>query len=235
MPSISSLRAALAALALAGLTALPAAQAGIFNATAYADIELLSALDPDVQVDWSNDLVLADGFASNPLSYVDNDALLEDPSFERISSTLTSVGDALASRGESADVSALLLTEAYIDIFNNSNFDAALEFSYFYGLFAAVSKQSLGTSTANAFARMELFSNVDVIVDEYVSSALSGPTTSDVNGSGSFFVNVPAGESAYVAMILDTEGNASHEVPLPATLPLLGLGLVLMGLRRRWG
>jgi uncharacterized protein (TIGR03382 family) len=232
MKPIRSLRALAAALALAG--AAPMAQAGVFSATAFADLQLVSAPIDDVTLVWFNTVVFDDGSVSSPAhAFFDNDALLEDPSFEMIGSTLTSTGDALAPISGPANAAATLMTEAGVDITNNSGSEVELEFNYLYQLFVSVSAQPTGRSTAaNAWARLELFTDFDSIVDQTVSAALDGAPTGNATGDDSFFVRVANGETVSVWMFLDAGGDAAH-IPVPASLPLVGAGLALVGLVRR--
>jgi uncharacterized protein (TIGR03382 family) len=232
MKPLRSLRALAAALALAG--AVPMAQAGVFSATAFADIQLLSTPAAGVTLDWFNTVVSDDGSVSSPAhAFYDNDAVLEDPSAEMIGSTLTSTGDALAPNVGPANAEATLMTEAGVDITNNSGSDVELEFSYLYQLFVSVSAQPTGRSTAaNAWSRLELFTDFDSILDEIVSAALDGAPTGNAADSGSFLVSVANGETVSVWMFLDAGGDAAH-IPVPASLPLVGAGLALVGLVRR--
>jgi hypothetical protein len=195
-------------------------------------VELLNPAT-GVIVNWFNGVSFDDGSASNPpTSYYDNDALLQDPADEVLGTTLTSMGDALAPPHGTATVSATLQTEGRIEIENTTGNDVDVEFSYLYGVFASVAAQSSGISTANAFARVELYWDLDVIVDEIVYAALGTLDAGDAHGSGTFLVPVPAGEIRTVLLLVDAGGDASH-VPVPATLPLLAGGLVLFSAVRR--
>lgn len=233
MSPMIPLRGALAA-ALVALAPLPAAQAGSFSATAFADVELLSV--NGVSISYFNDVFVNDGFASNPpMSFFDNDALI-DAADPFLSTTLVSIGDALAPKGQTAFVNALLQSDGLIEIENTSGADVDLEFSYLFGLFADVMAQAFGLSTANAFARVELFWDVETLVgdfvDEIVSVALGALETNGLDGGGTFTVRVPQGAIGSIYLIVDAGGDATH-VPVPASLPLLAAGLALFGLVRR--
>lgn len=231
MNPIHSLRVLATAAALGGLLWLPGAHAGSFSASALADVELVNPTI-GVIVNWFNEVVSNAGSASNePTSFYDNDALLTDPANEVLGTTLTSIGDALAPGNSPAAVSATLLTEGRIEIENNSGASVDLEFNYLYGIFASVMAQASGASDANAFARVELYWDFDVIVDAIVYAALGTLDSDGQNGGGSFTVNVPDGETATLNLFVDAGGDASH-VSVPATLPLLAAGLVLLGVAR---
>jgi len=236
MSPMTPLRGALAAAALVLLAPLPAAQAGSFSATAFADVELLSAPVTGVSVSYFNDVFVNDGFASNPpMSYFDNDALI-DAADPFLSTTLVSIGDALAPRGQTAFVNALLMSDGLIEIENTSGADVDLEFGYLFGLFADVMAQAYGLSTASAFARVELFWDLETLVgdfvDEIVSAALGAVETDSLDGSGTFTVRVPNNAVGSIYLIADAGGDAQH-VPVPASLPLVAAGLALFGLVRR--
>ena len=236
MKPLHTLRGLAAATALGGLLWLPGAQAGSFSASAFADVKLLNPT-ADVVVTWSNDVVFDDGFASNdPTSYFDNDALLEDPASEMLGTTLTSIGDAFAPGYGTASVEAILQTEGYIDIENTTGSDVDLEFSYLYEVFASVMAQATGASVANASAYVSIFWDngltSDTVVDEIVYAVLGSLDADSLDGDSTFVVTVPAGGTATVSLFVDAGGDASY-VPLPATLPLLALGLALAGLARR--
>lgn len=236
MTPIPSLCAALAAVAIAGLGLPPAAQAGVFTATAVGELQLLSAPIPGVTITYANAVVLNDGFASNaPRSYVDNDALLiNEPTDGLLNNSLVVMGDALASDSVMATVEANLWTEGGIGIDNTTADAVELEFAYLVDLFAQVLAQASGSSTANAFARVEIFWDGDTIVDEIVAVALGALESDARNGSGSFTVRVPAGTMVNIGMFVDAGGDSSH-VPEPASLPLVIAGIGLVGLLRRRG
>lgn len=222
------------ALAAISLTVLPTAQAGSFTATALAEIGLLSAPIDGVTINVSNAVVLNQGGVSNPAwAFYDNDALLSAPPGGPLGNTLVVVGEAEAPRGESAEVNAGLWTDGAIEIINTTNDPVELQFSYLFDLLAHVVARPNGVSVANAFARVELWWDVDTILDELVTAALDGVTSVPLAGSGEFSIAVPAGETRTISLFLDAGGDASH-VPLPASPLLLGLGLLgLFGVARR--
>lgn len=226
--------ARLGAFLLLGLCSLPAAVAGNFTATTLVDLELVSPVPDGVTLTWRNDLSLDEGNVSDPaLAFYDNDALLvadDDPGL--LGTTLVSLGEAEAPRGQSASANANLWTDGAVVIENGTNDEVTLEFQYMVNLLAAVVARPLGASTATAFARVELWWDLESLVDELVAAALDGVATEDFTGSGSFAVVVPAGGTRTIGLLADAGGTAGH-VPVPASLPLVAAGLLLVGLTRR--
>ncbi len=69
-----------------------------------------------------------------------------------------------------------------------------------------------------------------MIIDEVVFTVLGTLAYDDWNGT--FTVNVPSDGTVIVNLLFNAGGNAS-QVPLPTTLPLLAVGLILLGVARR--
>lgn len=226
-------RARLGAFLLLGLCGLPAAIAGSFTATTLVELQLVSPAPAGVTLTWRNDLSLDQGNASDPaLAFYDNDSLLEADGDTGLSTTLVSIGEAEAPRGQSAEANANLWSDAAVVIENTSNDEVTLEFQYMVNLLAAVVARPFGASTATAFARVELWWDMQNLVDELVAAALDGVATDDFTTSGGFEVAVPAGVTRTIRLLADAGGTASH-VPVPASLPLVAAGLLLVGLVRR--
>lgn len=228
-------RAALAAAALFGLGAIGVAQGGVYTATAVGGLQLLSAPIAGVAIAYRNAEVLNDGSATPPQSYFDNDALLiADEAGGLLDSSLVAIGDALAAGRGGAAAAASLWTEGGIAIDNATADDVEVQFLYLFDLFAEVLAQGSGASAASAFARIEIFWDLDTVVDQLLAVELGALETDQRTGSGSFSVSVPAGTTANIGMFVDVGGTAEH-VPVPASLPLTIVGLALVGLLGRPG
>lgn len=209
----------------------------ISNLTNPGDLTDLSITGTSADItDIFEDLLEEEGFGNNggetsSITLSGNSINME------VDSLLFQLASAESNTSLGSDTSALVLTEGFIDLINDSltdTFEIAFSFDYSISVLATVT--DLFLEDALALAEVILFDDVfDVDINEFLTAdSLSGSESDFISESLSFILTLAPESSNELFLQVDVATvTITNDVPEPSVFILLTLGLCLLSWQQK--